>query len=117
MNRKHPTGTERTSLNYECGWKGGDRGGSVQVIHPIYKSHYERGDGLTADDPDKTARYRDHVIYWAKDLGRTIDCLETHRDLKLDKLAITEGRFDRFWRRSRLTAAPLRDPIVSYGKL
>ena len=59
----------------------------MQVIHPIYKSHYERGDGLTADDPDKTARYRDHVIYWAKDLGRTIDCLETHRDLKLDKLA------------------------------
>jgi len=87
------------------------------VIHPIYKSHYERGDGLTADDPDETARYRDHVIYWTKDLGRTIDCLETHRDLKLDKLAITEGRFDRFWRRSRLTAAPLRDPIVSYGKL
>jgi len=27
MNREHPTGTERKSLNYECGWKGGDRGG------------------------------------------------------------------------------------------
>jgi hypothetical protein len=25
MNREHPTGTERKSLNYECGWKGGDR--------------------------------------------------------------------------------------------
>jgi serine/threonine protein kinase/formylglycine-generating enzyme required for sulfatase activity/dienelactone hydrolase len=56
-------------------------------IYPIYKSHYERGDGLTSDDPDETARYRDHVIYWAKDLGRTIDYLETRRDLKLDKLA------------------------------
>jgi len=57
------------------------------LIYPIYKSHYERGDGLTADDPDETARYRDHVIYWAKDLGRTIDYLETRKDLKLDKLA------------------------------
>jgi eukaryotic-like serine/threonine-protein kinase len=57
------------------------------LIYPIYKSHYERGDGLTTDDPDETVRYRDHVIYWAKDLGRTIDYLETRKDLKLDKLA------------------------------
>jgi eukaryotic-like serine/threonine-protein kinase len=56
-------------------------------VHPIYKSHYERGDGLEADDPDETARYRDHVIYWAKDLGRTIDYLETRKDLNLEKLA------------------------------
>jgi formylglycine-generating enzyme required for sulfatase activity/cephalosporin-C deacetylase-like acetyl esterase/predicted Ser/Thr protein kinase len=56
------------------------------LVHPIYKSHYERGDGLEYDDPDDTARYRDHVIYWAKDLGRTIDYLETRKDLKLDKL-------------------------------
>ncbi|HXN17154.1 MAG TPA: hypothetical protein VN875_02375 [Candidatus Binatus sp.] len=27
MNRVHPTCTERSSLNQECGWKGGDRGG------------------------------------------------------------------------------------------
>jgi eukaryotic-like serine/threonine-protein kinase len=57
------------------------------LIYPIYKSHYERGDGLEYDDPDETARYRDHVIYWEKDLGRTIDYLETRNDLNLDKLA------------------------------
>lgn len=57
------------------------------LVYPIYKSHYERGDGLTADDPDETARYRDHVIWWAKDLGRTIDYLETRKDLNLEKLA------------------------------
>ena len=57
------------------------------LVYPIYKSHYERGDGLEYDDPDDTARYRDHVIYWAKDLGRTIDYLETRKDLRLDKLA------------------------------
>src|SRR5215470_2565155 len=56
------------------------------LIYPIYKSHYERGDGLEHDDPDETARYRDHVIYWEKDLGRTIDYLETRNDLNLDKL-------------------------------
>jgi eukaryotic-like serine/threonine-protein kinase len=56
------------------------------LIYPIYKSHYERGDGLERDDPDETARYRDHVIYWEKDLGRTIDYLETRKDLNLDKL-------------------------------
>src|SRR5215472_14848675 len=27
MNQEHPTGTERKSLNYECGWKSGDIGG------------------------------------------------------------------------------------------
>jgi serine/threonine protein kinase/formylglycine-generating enzyme required for sulfatase activity/dienelactone hydrolase len=57
------------------------------LVYPIYKSHYERGDGLTEDDPDETALYRDHVIYWAKDLGRTIDYLETRKDMNLDKLA------------------------------
>src|SRR5215470_10503156 len=30
MNREHPTGTERKSLTYECGWKGGDRGGLAE---------------------------------------------------------------------------------------
>jgi eukaryotic-like serine/threonine-protein kinase len=57
------------------------------LVYPIYKSHYERGDGLQYDDPDETAGYRDHVIYWAKDLGRTIDYLETRKDLNLTTLA------------------------------
>jgi eukaryotic-like serine/threonine-protein kinase len=56
------------------------------LVYPIYKSHYERGDGLKYDDPDATANYRDHVIYWSKDLGRSIDYLETRKDLNLDKL-------------------------------
>jgi len=56
------------------------------LVYPIYKSHYERGDGLETDDPDSSALYRDHVIYWSKDLGRTIDYLETRNDLGLQKL-------------------------------
>lgn len=56
------------------------------LVYPIYKSHYERGDGLKYDDPDETAVYRDHVVYWSKDLGRSIDYLETRKDLSLGKL-------------------------------
>jgi hypothetical protein len=33
MNRVHPTCTERPSLNQECGWKGGDRGGLAPGNH------------------------------------------------------------------------------------
>ena len=57
------------------------------VIYPIYKGTYERGDGLKSDLPDATLSYRDHVIDWSKDLGRTIDYIETRRDLDHEKLA------------------------------
>ena len=56
------------------------------LVYPIYKSHYERGDAMKTDDPDSTISYRDHVIYWSKDLGRTIDYLETRKDLNLESL-------------------------------
>jgi eukaryotic-like serine/threonine-protein kinase len=57
------------------------------LVWPIYKSHYERGDGLKTDDPDETILYRDHVIDWSKDLGRTIDYLQTRKDIDHEKLA------------------------------
>jgi eukaryotic-like serine/threonine-protein kinase len=57
------------------------------LVWPIYKSHYERGDGLKTDDPDSTILYRDHVIAWSKDLGRTIDYIETRKDLDRENLA------------------------------
>ncbi len=57
------------------------------LVYPIYKSTYERGDGLKTDEPDSTALYRDHVIEWSKDLGRTIDYIETRKDLDNGKLA------------------------------
>jgi len=58
------------------------------LVYPIYKSTYERGDGLETDDPDSSARYRDHLIEWSKDLGRTIDYLETRKDLDHEKRAL-----------------------------
>lgn len=57
------------------------------VLHPVYKSTFERGDGMEEDVPDTTTQYRDHVVMWSKDLGRSIDYLETRPDIDRAKLA------------------------------
>jgi len=57
------------------------------VIFPVYKGTYERGDDLQSDNPNTSISYRDHVIAWSKDLGRSIDYLETRPDIDPTKLA------------------------------
>ena len=57
------------------------------VMYPVYKGTYERGDDLTSDYPNMTRYYRDHVIAWSKDLGRSIDYLETRPEIDHNKLA------------------------------
>ncbi len=57
------------------------------VIYPVYKSTYERGDGMESDVPDMTSSWRDHVIMWAKDVSRAIDYAETRPELDHTKLA------------------------------
>jgi eukaryotic-like serine/threonine-protein kinase len=57
------------------------------IVYPIFKGTFERGDGLNSDVQVPTAFYRDHVITWSKDLGRTIDYLETRQDLRTDHVA------------------------------
>src|SRR5262249_251691 len=57
------------------------------VIYPVYKSTYERGDALDSDYPAPTAFYRDHVIQWSKELGQTIDYIESRKDLDREKIA------------------------------
>ncbi|MGH7516891.1 MAG: protein kinase domain-containing protein [Gemmatimonadales bacterium] len=57
------------------------------VIHPIYKSTYERQDSLRSDYADQTTFYKEHVIAWAKDLRRSIDYLETRPDIDTTKVA------------------------------
>jgi formylglycine-generating enzyme required for sulfatase activity/pimeloyl-ACP methyl ester carboxylesterase len=57
------------------------------LIFPIYKSTYERRDDQKSDGPDMSVRYKDHVIMWAKDYSRTIDYLETRKDMQADKVA------------------------------
>jgi serine/threonine protein kinase/dienelactone hydrolase len=62
------------------------RSGRV-VLYPIYKGTFERGGELHSDYPAETAFYKDHVIMWGKDLARSIDYLETRKDLDTGRLA------------------------------
>jgi eukaryotic-like serine/threonine-protein kinase len=57
------------------------------LIAPVYKSTYERRDDLKSDYPEPTAFWRDHNIAWSKDVGRSIDYLETRKDVDASRLA------------------------------
>jgi dienelactone hydrolase len=52
----------------------------------VYWGTFERKTGLTTDQPDSTAAYRDRVIKWVKDLRRSIDWAETRDDLDMQNL-------------------------------
>jgi formylglycine-generating enzyme required for sulfatase activity/dienelactone hydrolase len=56
------------------------------LVFPIYKGLYERRDG-SAPGKMPPGSIRDHTILWSKDLGRTLDYLETRRDIDVTKLA------------------------------
>lgn len=57
------------------------------VMYPIYKGTFERGNELNTDTPAPTNFYRDMVTDWSKDLGRSIDYLETRKDIDANKIA------------------------------
>jgi formylglycine-generating enzyme required for sulfatase activity/dienelactone hydrolase len=56
------------------------------LLYPIYKSTHERGDVITTDYPNTTAVWRDHVVMWSKDVGRSIDYLHTRPDIDKDRI-------------------------------
>jgi dienelactone hydrolase len=57
------------------------------VIYPIYKSTYERGDGMESDVANMSNTWRDHVVMWVKDASRAIDYVESRPDLDRGKIA------------------------------
>jgi dienelactone hydrolase/tRNA A-37 threonylcarbamoyl transferase component Bud32 len=56
------------------------------LLYPVYKSTFERGDGLNDATSNTTANYRDHVVMWAKDVGRSVDYLESRSDIAKGKI-------------------------------
>jgi serine/threonine protein kinase/formylglycine-generating enzyme required for sulfatase activity len=56
------------------------------LILPIFKGMYERRDGFVPGR-NKPAFFRDHVIAWSKDLGRSLDYLETRQEFDVSKTA------------------------------
>jgi serine/threonine protein kinase/cephalosporin-C deacetylase-like acetyl esterase len=58
------------------------------VLFPVYKGTFERGGGPKPIYwPNTSNAYRDNVIFWSKDLSRSIDYLETRSDINTNKLA------------------------------
>jgi formylglycine-generating enzyme required for sulfatase activity/dienelactone hydrolase len=57
------------------------------VLFPVYKSTYERGDGMETDIASETSGWRDHVVMWSKDASRAIDYAETRPELDHNKIA------------------------------
>jgi predicted esterase len=52
------------------------------LVYPVYKGTYERQAPNVG-----TSQWRDLVVQWSKDLGRTIDYLESRSDFDREKLA------------------------------
>ena len=57
------------------------------VLYPIYRGTFDRGTQLPALFNRESITYRQHVIHWSMDLGRSIDYLELRSDVDHDKLA------------------------------
>jgi pimeloyl-ACP methyl ester carboxylesterase len=57
------------------------------LVLPIYKSTFERQDSLHSNLQDESVSYKDHMVMWAKDISRTIDYLETRKDMRADRIA------------------------------
>lgn len=55
------------------------------LLFPVYKGTYERGGG--GGFPTRADLRRDLVIQWSKDLGRSLDYLETRPDLDRARVA------------------------------
>jgi eukaryotic-like serine/threonine-protein kinase len=51
------------------------------VLYPIYKSTYERGDGMESDVSNTSSDWRDHVVMWVKDASRALDYVDSRADL------------------------------------
>jgi dienelactone hydrolase len=59
------------------------------VMFPVVKGTYERNDGLTLPmhGQNESHQYTEWLIYWGKDLSRTIDYLESRPDIAKDKIS------------------------------
>jgi len=56
------------------------------ILFPVYKGTSTRGTELKSDIQDETNFYREHVIMWSKDLGRSVDYLEKRPDISMNRL-------------------------------
>jgi len=77
--RSSPNDVDFERLNYIM------RSGRA-LLYPVYKSTHERGDVITTDYPSTSAVWRDHMVMWSKDVGRSVDYLHTRPDIDKGKI-------------------------------
>jgi dipeptidyl aminopeptidase/acylaminoacyl peptidase len=56
-------------------------------IYPVYRGTYERGFGVKEKPAADSVTWRDMIINCYKDLGRSLDYLETRQDINSSKIA------------------------------
>jgi eukaryotic-like serine/threonine-protein kinase len=57
------------------------------LVVPVYRGTFERQDGLASTWPDTSRRYSEYLANWVQDVERTIEYLETRRDLDMNRLS------------------------------
>jgi dienelactone hydrolase/predicted Ser/Thr protein kinase len=57
------------------------------VVVPVYRGSFERREDLSSTWPDRSDRYREMAVSWVRDAKRTIDYLETRKDIDAGRLA------------------------------
>jgi len=57
------------------------------LLVPVFEGSWDRQDGYRAGGKPQ-GMHRDHVIAWGKDLGRSLDYLETRKDVDAGKVAL-----------------------------
>ena len=80
----------RTSDELEMVWMAFWLRGGRAVLYPIYKGANDRFAPLPNDG---TSAQRDLVSQWAKDIGRSIDYLETRNDIDRARLAYSGASY------------------------
>lgn len=56
-------------------------------MYPIFRGLFERPSERRNVEPDSSAAYRNAVIQWVQDLRRSIDYLETRKDIDAQRIA------------------------------
>lgn len=64
------------------------------VMYPVYKGTYERGTGAAWEG---RSAERDVILQWGKDLGRSLDYLETRSDIDAARLAFYGFSMGGYW--------------------
>jgi formylglycine-generating enzyme required for sulfatase activity/dienelactone hydrolase len=83
------------------------------VLYPVYKSTYERGDGMETDVPSTSNNWRDHVVMWVKDASRALDYVDSRPDLDHSKI----GYYGYSWGAVMGAIIPAVDPRIKANVL